>query len=896
MKIVLRIKKSIAFWLLLLCGFFSEAQTITGTIIEYNSKKVIKSANILVKDLDNPEIILDFKVVYNGSFSFKLKELNKPILIEIKSYGYKPYEFIIKNTTLLKNYKLNIILKKNTAITLDEVVVVSKKKFEIKKDTIIYNVEAYKDGTERKIIDLLKNLPGIQLDNETGKIKYNGKSIETVLLDGDNLFGHNYTLGTKNINVDMVNSVQAIENYSKNYLLKDIKDNDNKVALNLTLKKGKMNFSGGADLGYGVFNNGKSAVNSNSNILGVKRSYKSFATLAYNNVGENYSPNNYYSLRVNIDELFNKDYFAPKVIPETYFSNVLDGKRGNLNNQFFGNYNVVFKINKHLKVRTSFYYINDKITSEKYIENQYLIDEDSFTTTDNYSTSKKPTQYSGEVEIEYNTSKTSLLEYSLKVKQDNVKTNVAVLSNGETNYNSKLSSESFYLKNKLLYTKKTSNKSAVQVLLLQLASKVPQLFKINPAVTSEDNSFSNIQKIDVKRNYFELQSVLLGKTVKNNKYSFSIGAILDDNYIQSQLFEQNLTDDLNVEDTKNDLKYAKVRLFQNTDYSLRLGEWKFSPAFSFSYLKQQLKENIEITNVVQEDFIVKPSLNISYSISSNSFLLGNVNYGKTSNLENYLFRNEILINNRQVIKNTPSLELQNKLNYGLSYNKNDLFNQLQINGGVSYQKSSGNFFSNSTINENLSLINYFYLPQNSGAVNYNFLIAKYIPFLESTLRLNSNYGVSTYKNVVNNSEIRSNKNQFFNMELYIKTAFDGVINFRNVLKFSNFISKSEGGSEFTNSGLNNSFKILVRPSKKIFLECVADYFLPNSSNTVENYLFLDVLLKYKFKHNRLEFNLTGKNLLNESNFEQVQTTDISTNVYRTNILPRHLMFTVMFNF
>lgn len=880
----------------MLSVLFSNAQKISGTIKEFNSNKVIASANILVKELNNPQHIIDFKVVYNGKFSFILKEPSKPVLIEIKSYGYKSYEYVIKNTKLPKNYNLTIRMLKDTALALDEVVVVAKKKFEVKKDTIIYNVDAYKNGTERKIIDLLENLPGIEVNKETGRIRYNGKPIETVLLDGDNLFGNNYALGTKNMNVDIVSSVQAIENFSENYLLKDIKDNEEKVALNLTLKKGVIDFSGSTDLSLGAFNTEKTALNTNSNILGIKQGYKSFATLAYNNVGVNYGPNNYYSATINLEAIFEKDYVAQKIIPETYFSNVLDGERINLNNQFFGNYNANFSINKRLKVRTTLYYIHDKITSEKFIENLYLIDGESFTTTDNYATNKKPIQYRGDVEVKYNVSKTSLLEYSLKVQQEGVATNTKVTSNNLNNFNSKLNSEDFYLKNKLLYTQKVNDSKVVQVSLKQSTSSINQFFKIKSIPSNESNLDANVQDINTGRNYIELQSVLLGKAAKNNKYTFSVGGLLDNNSIQSELFQMNSNNSLIEEATKNDLKYARVKLFQNTTYSLNFGKWKFSPALLFSYLKQQLKDNLAITNMVQEDFIVKPSLNANYSISRNSFLLGKVSYDKMPTVEDYLFKNKILINNRQVKSNTPSLELQKRLNYELYYSKNDSFNQFQINGGVSYQKSIGNFFSNASINENFTFTNYFYLPQNSNTTNFNFLVAKYIPFLESTIKISSNYGISTYKNVVNNSDIRTNKSKFLNTRFYLKTSFDGIVNFKNVLNVSNFISKSENENEFTNQGLNNSFKVLIKPSQKTLLELTTDYFLPNSNKTSENYLFLDVLVHYKLKQNKFEFSLSGKNLLNELNFEQIQTTDISTNIYRTNILPAHLMFSAMFNF
>ena len=156
-----------------------------------------------------------------------------------------------------------------------------------------YNIEKYKDPTDKKVQDVLKRLPGIEVNEKSGEIKYKGKSVETVTLDGDNLFGYNYSLGTKNINIDMLEQVQAIDNYSENPLLKGIEGGE-KVSLNLKLKKGKTDYSGNIDFGLGINNDLNLLNNSNANILGISKNYKSFGIVSYNNIGVNHSPFDYF--------------------------------------------------------------------------------------------------------------------------------------------------------------------------------------------------------------------------------------------------------------------------------------------------------------------------------------------------------------------------------------------------------------------------------------------------------------------------------------------------------------------------------------------------------------------------------------------------------------------------
>ncbi|MBL4938891.1 MAG: TonB-dependent receptor [Lutibacter sp.] len=82
----------------------------------------------------------------------------------------------------------------------------------------------------------------------------------------------------------------------------------------------------------------------------------------------------------------------------------------------------------------------------------------------------------------------------------------------------------------------------------------------------------------------------------------------------------------------------------------------------------------------------------------------------------------------------------------------------------------------------------------------------------------------------------------------------------------------------------------------MFILLSSDYFLPNREKKSENYTFLDASLRYRPKNKQLEFNFTAKNLLNEANFEQIQTSDFSTNIYRTNILPRYYLLNMTYNF
>src|SRR5690554_2505046 len=175
----------------------------------------------------------------------------------------------------------------------------------------------------------------------------------------------------------------------------------------------------------------------------------------------------------------------------------------------------------------------------------------------------------------------------------------------------------------------------------------------------------------------------------------------------------------------------------------------------------------------------------------------------------FFFLNPVLINNRTSISNLPSIELQSAQGYSLKYYINDFYNQFQLDANVSFQKTTGNFFTNHNITENTTQIEYFFLPQDNSNLYMDMQIAKYLPFLESTLKLTSNYSISNFSNIVNNSDLRQNQNHFWSNSLFWKSAFEIPVNFENTFFYQYSNSKSENQQAFSNKSWQNTFKLIV---------------------------------------------------------------------------------------
>ena len=141
----------------------------------------------------------------------------------------------------------------STAQLLEEVVVTGRIPIKISGDTTEYDAGSFKVEKNAKVEDLLKVLPGITVD-ASGNITAQGKTVKRVLVDGEEFFGDDPTLVTRNIRSDMVDKVQVYEKKSEQAERTGVDDGQREQTINVKLKEdakngmfGKALLGGGTD-------------------------------------------------------------------------------------------------------------------------------------------------------------------------------------------------------------------------------------------------------------------------------------------------------------------------------------------------------------------------------------------------------------------------------------------------------------------------------------------------------------------------------------------------------------------------------------------------------------------------------------------------------------------------
>jgi hypothetical protein len=143
---------------------------------------------------------------------------------------------------------------------------------------------AFRDSLDRSVEDVLKKIPGITI-KENGGIEVNGKPIQTILVEGSDLFGMDYQLGSKNIRAHDISTVEAIAHYQEDAVLRDV-NLSNAVVLNLKLRENKRSIVAGELMGS-LGSGRKIKYQFYSPLYRISRKRKTFLLLNSDNLASN---------------------------------------------------------------------------------------------------------------------------------------------------------------------------------------------------------------------------------------------------------------------------------------------------------------------------------------------------------------------------------------------------------------------------------------------------------------------------------------------------------------------------------------------------------------------------------------------------------------------------------
>ena len=861
---------------------------------------------------------LDSYGISNGNGKYKLDlRANTTYLIKASYIGYQPFEQ--EFTTTDKNETLDIVLK--TSTKLNEVEIVYEMPVSISGDTIVYNADSFKNGTERKLEDVLKKLPGVEV-NDDGEIEVEGKQVQKVMVEGKDFFDGDTKIATKNIPADALDKIQVLRNYNEVSNLKGLENNEENVALNIKLKEGKKNFwFGDVTLGGGAIaeDDVQHLVNPKVFYYNPKFSVNVIGNL--NNIGESpLSMRDYYKFTGGFRNMSRKGGSSFNVSSNDLGILTLNNDRTSYVDSKFGAANFTFNPSKALTISG----FGIMLANQTEIENNRItnrVDQLPDGTTSQISETrddisnqdskigivKLSTSYipSTEKHFEYD----ALIKFSDQSENQYVNSNI--LSEITTNkvqkpltINQNLSCYYTY-KKKHVFAVENQHlfKTEDPVYQVNLQNQPFNLVGYNINQNRQDitqNREITTGKLDSKVDYYFLATpksninITLGNTYSKQGFDSSIFQLLD-NGVSNQLTDQT---------NSNQVDYWFNDVYLGLHYRFIKGKFTFNPGASLHYYNT--KDSQLSSEVTQSFTRVLPDVYAKYQIKKSETLTYNYSFtNEFSDITN-LIQGYVFSNYNSLFRGNRYLENAVYQTHSLRYFRFNMFNFENIFANVNYSKKINSIKSKTLfqgVNQVSSLEN-----MNSDFADETFSASgrygrSFLRYYKASVGANVSWNLF-YNQIIfrdadndpNNNPIEVQSTESFTQNYNVKFS----TNFRDLPNLSL-------GYRFTINDYSNDVFYTDTPSVNLeyyFLKgfsFVADYSYFNNRNkskTVNTeYDFLSAELRYQKKDSKWEYKLAATNILqtnavNTNSFNQLGGV---SNFSSYQVQPRYLIFSLRYS-
>ncbi|WP_196889972.1 carboxypeptidase-like regulatory domain-containing protein [Aureivirga sp. CE67] len=874
--------KSVLFFLLFLKGIFLFSQTISlkGTVKD-SLNQVLPYTNIIAEP--EKDSGLEFAISdEEGNYYIELKK-GENYILKVSYIGFKEQSVSWKaEENTVKHFVLQA-----TEEQLGEVILERSLAVEIKEDTIRYKTDKFVNGKERKLQDVLKKLPMVEVD-KNGNVTVQGKKVTKVLVDGKQFFTGNSKLAVENIPADVVAEVEVLENYSNVSLLKGL-DDTNKIAMNIKLKKNKKKFTfGNIEAGGGIKE--RYIINPTLYYYSPKTTLNFIGDL--NNTGtSSFGFQDYMAFEGDAMGIFKSE--ARKASVYENLSSLIPNRNTMERKQKFAAFNVFQNVSK--KTVFTAYGIGSEVEEEKRSISQidYLFN-DILETRENKQHSKSNFQL-WKASLKSNPSENSDLTLDFYVKNLNLDADGIIVTetNSENNYlQNNTDFSNFDIKSNFDWHQKYNQKHTSSFRAnYNFKQKTPKtnwrtdeeiLSEILPLISSDTYTIfqENKRKMQdlsvVFKHYWVLTNLshlytTVGTQFNSEKYQTNTFQVLD----------SGAENNFSTNGFGNNLNYQFSDSYLGMQYKVKKGKWLLKPGLFYHAYFWDVNASKDLQLVLPE-FLLKYKFNKSKKLEFRYEM--QTSFTNIKNLANGF----VLQNFNQVFRGNPNLE--NSLAHHFSFNFSK-YSSYRFSYGLNlnYERKIRSFKETIALNGINSVNSLELLRTNDLAFSASGSISKRIRKLH--FKLSGNFDLNTYYNPINSILTKTDLKNY-------GVSFSHFSSFKEGINYDFQVSRNYN---FTES--NTDVKIisdevslsLEFPFWKHFL-LKPDYSLQIFENKTEenSTTFSEANLSLSYKNGSAPwfFECKATNI-----FDITYTRNSSTNLYmnydsRTYILPRMLLFKI----
>ncbi|MDO7173816.1 outer membrane beta-barrel protein [Mariniflexile sp. AS56] len=885
--------------LLSLCisaSLFAQKFTLEG-VVKDQGTHVLEGATVYLQSIKDSIPIAYGITNKNGEFSLQVNtENDSKAIFNIAYLGYKPYRQDI-NVPAGKQLDMGFITLDDQVEELNVVSIIGKAPpILIKKDTIEYNADSFKTLPNDKAEDLLKKLPGVEIDLE-GNITVNGIEVEAINVDGMRFFGEKKgDIALKNLPSNVISKVQVTDYKSNMQKFTGEESDSGTKEINLTIKKGKNRATfGDVKLGYGT----DDKYQANANVFQLVDG-KQLGLIAGTN-------------NINMSKGFN-------ALPDADTSN------GYMESDFVGANFTKGKWNE-TRVNGNYRYSAQstdkaqKSHSENFLPNlNYITDSESssFDDSDNHKggadlkfiLKPKNKQSNNKVQLSNET------DFNAENSTSGSLTNkISEYTNGDlvSEYNSANQSESsnYQLKNKFSVIPITGKgRDYLNVELGTDFSKGTSdsknyseniLYNKGTTIVQDQINISNSNSSDISL------SAMWSKELFTNfrimpKYNVSIRSQNNEKYIFDYDEVTNDYDDFN-EVLSSDSKYITTTIKPALRLRYEYKEFRFEVEGAFTNTFRNYKDLLVEARNFRKDFeFLTYSGRLRYR-DKNGYKNINLNYNQNVDLPsaNQLQPVEDVSNITHIRVGNPFLEPEINHNVSFEYQNNLAFNNINITGNVRAQFIQDKIISSTITDEDFNKFTTYANINGDYSYSGNAAISKSYFSKKTNININARLNGS-YKNTLS----IQNAIEFAAKTTTIRPSLSFKYSYDNKLDFSGTYSYSTNKSVYDTDAFNDNeyfvqnidFESSVFFIKNVFLSNKVSY--RYNSRVGDDFdgdaIFWNAGLGIELWDNKATLTLVGYDILGKNNGYRRTVSETSIQDVENRILEQYFMLNFTYKF
>ncbi len=751
--------------------------------------------------------------------------------------------------------------------------------------TVSYDVAKFTDIRDKKLEDVLKKMPGIQMMSWSGftYFTYNGMRVEKLYVNGLDMLEGNYA-PIYNMKPEDVERLEITENHMSMKIMKGVEYSD-AASVNVVLKdSAQSKWTGSVKGGLGVT---PLLVNADFNALNIGQKMQTTVLFKADNTGLDFSGSlngfgsDYGSYLGGGGET---DYSIKEFLRVSPSLAPLSSERTRFNRSGIANFGSTFKLKNDYQLNVQLTYHTDRLTASSYDETTYYLS-------------------GGETVVD-------MVGEDAKSKQHDIQADITLLTNTETKYlRNQLSFATQWSDVRKDITGERANEQLVNTTPLLIKDDFlykTHLGKNILSVKADAGLYLRPQDLEVKREQHPFFQQIkanssfasLGLTYDirlNNRLSLSLKGGASENLRGLKVNRSELPG-LEMPNMKSKLNvfnaYAEAKLTYITE------KLQAELSLPVEYGDYHMTDELSNTKMNKSKFYWEPMLNLKYEASKNLSLTLQARLDADEVNRKNLYPGMIFQDFRMASKGHPAMKNETGGSIEASVSYKYPAASFFINGSLEHTWEKEPFVNDMSFTDLFIINAHHILPNSSTETELRGDISKGISYLKGKIGLEVSYEIGTAK-IARNDVLIPLNSQMLMLSPYINGRLAPWLNMVYRLDYSTSKVKiKETDTASKTSSYTQSLELIFSPWEKLNFSVLGEHYYTQFTDDVSKHMILaDVKAEYNIS-DKWQLILSTKNILNQMtyNYTLVDSNDFTKSYTSYKIRPRNILLSLYYKF